>query len=281
VDKTRIFTQQDGVAVGGFGTRSVPLRMAAGAVRMRAEEHMRHELGRVYAVALDYAPLTGTEAFVYWGSDSEQEHSGEVATAFNTVLESVLNEGPTPAELERMIAMTEQMNVMDPLALARSEVFRIASDVLAEHDSLEMEQWIPEMREVTPEGAAEALRGIMPGAMAIATASAQMGFTSNPDPNDEPTRGKTYRCKVGDVKRRYVLGEGALSSVQDGRCVTMRLEDVVLSEHYASGGRAIIDRHGTYVRIEPSTRKMREMVAHLDLKLPPDVDIPVARAQRN
>jgi len=278
VDKTRISTQEDGVAVGGFGARSVPLRMAADAVRMRAEEHMRHELGRVYAVAHEYAPLTGDEVFVYWGSDSEQVHAGEVATAFNSVLDSVVDEGPTHAELERMVSMTEQMHVMDPLALARGEVFRIANDVLTGHDSMEMERWIPEMRAVTPESGAEALRGIMPGAMAIASASGLVGFSPDSEPDEDQTKGKTYRYKVGDIKRRYILGEDALSSVEDGSCLTVRFDEVVLSEHQEGGRRVIIDRHGTYLGIDPSTRKLREMVAVLDIRLPPDVDIPQSRS---
>ncbi len=278
--KTRIGTQQDGVAVGGFGIRSVALRMAADAVRMRADEHIRHELGRVYAVGHEYAALTGTEVFIYWGSDSEPEHASEVATAFNTVLESVLEEGPTQAELERMVAMTEQMHVMDPLSLARGEVFRIANDVLAEHDSMEMERWIPEMRAVTPESAAEALRAIMPGAMAIASGGALMGFSPDPDAADEQVRGKTYRYKVGDVKRRYILGDEAISSVEGNSCLTVRFEDVVLSEHHTDGRRVIIDRHGTFLGIGPLSRKLREMVALLDVKLPPNIVIPESRSVR-
>lgn len=275
--RTRIYQQEHGIAVGGFGIRSIPLRMVAEIVRHRAQEHMRHELGRVYAVGQEYAPLTADQVFVYWGADSDPEHSQEVGEAFDAVLQSILDEGPTQEELARQIVLAEQAQTLDPAGFARGEPGRYASDALIGHESLAVEHWIPQMREVAPEIAVEALQAIMPGSMAIASESAVIGFTPVPLRNDPKLRGKVYRYRDGDVKQRFILSEDAIAVENQERSLTIRFEDVILSEHYTGGGRALIDSSGTYIGIDATTRKLHELAAIIDTRVPAGVAVPPSR----
>lgn len=276
--QTRIYPQNQGIAVGGFGKRSVPLRMTADIVRQRAEDHMRHDLGKVYAVGHHYAALTAEEVFVYWGADADPEHGREAAEAFDAVLQSTLDAGPGEEDLARQVALAEKAQTLDPVGFARSEAVRHASDALVGLETVPAERWIPEMEAITPEIAADALRAIMPGAMAIADESAEIQFTPKPIRNDPPIRGKVYRHRDGDVRQRFTLADDAIAAEVQERRLTIRFADVVLSEHYSGGGRALVDREGTYIGIDATTRKLRELIAVIDTRVPPGVAIPASRA---
>ena len=271
----RIEGQTAGVAVGAFGERSMPLVMAGNVVAMRAEELVRNQLGRVYAVAHDYLRLSADEAFLYWGADCDPEHTAEVTEAVGTVLGDVMTSGPTQAELDRLLALALQVEVMDPADVARDELHRRAAAALLGHPHHSRHEIESKIRAATKEDIAEALATPMKRAMAIA-AGTGLGFLEAIALADEPITGRSFRTKIDGANCHYVLGTEAISDVT-GRVVTLRFDNLAAVEWRDEDVRLLIDERGSWITLKPKGRRLRRLVTAVDQRVPPDVVVPVSR----
>ncbi len=273
----RVERQTAGFAVGAFGDRSTPLRMAGQVVALRAQEVVRHELGRVYSVAHDYLPLTADEAYLYWGADSDPEHTAEVTQAFGEVLDGVVAAGPTRAELDRLIAMARQVDVMDPNSVARDELHRRGFAALRGHPQYDRAELEEMMQSATPQDVTSALGASMERAMAVTIDGVDIGFTDVEGHRDDPIAGRVFRAKIDGQRRRQVLNEEAFSIVSGGSAVTVRFDDLTLVAHRERGGRLLIDRRGSWIEVTPNNRRLRRLVAAIDERVPPNVVVSMTR----
>jgi hypothetical protein len=276
---TRIDQQTAGIAVGTFGERSMPLGMGGQVVAMRAQEIMRHDLGRIYAVNHDYLPLTTDEAFLYWGADSDPEHATEVTTAFGAVLNDVVAAGPTQTELDRLIAMAHQVDVMDPNTVARNDLHRRAHAALLDHRHYERHELEDLMHNATPQDIASALAASMKRAMAIAVDGVDFGFADAESPRDDRLAGRVFRSRHDGTTRRYVQSDEAVSDVTGGSAVTVRFDQLELVAHSDGDARLLIDRRGSWVEIPPTGRRLRRLVSAIDERVSPDIVVPASRAE--
>lgn len=274
---TRINQQTAGFAIGAFGERSTPLVMAGQAVAIRAQEVVRHELGRVYSVAHDYLRLAADEAYLYWGADCDPEHAAEVTQAFGSVLDDMIATGPTQAELDRLVAMAHQADVMEPTGVARSELNRRAYAALCGHPQYERAELEEQMLDATPPDLASALAASMERAMAIIVDGIDIGFADAKGRRDGRIVGRRFRAKSDGTIRRYVLSEEAVSDVTGDSAVTLRFDRLALVAHGDADARLLIDERGSWIQVTPTGRRLRRLVTAIDERVPPDVIVPAAR----
>ncbi len=273
----RIDQQTAGFAIGAFGERSMPLVIAGQAVAMRAQEVVRHELGRVYSVAHEYQWLNADEAYLYWGADSDPEHAAEATQAFGAVLDDLTSTGPTQAELDRLVAMAQQVDVMDPNNLARNELHRWAFAALQGYPQYDRAELQEQIVEATPQDLASALAASMEHAMAITVDGVDIGFADARSCGDDRIDGSVFRARSDGTVRRYVLSGEAVSDVTGGSAVTLRFDQLALVAHGNDAGRLLIDHRGSWIGITPSTRRLRRLVAAIDERVSPDIVVPASR----
>jgi predicted Zn-dependent peptidase len=273
----RIEKQTAGFAVGAFGERSTPLAMAGQALAMRAQEVVRHELGRVYSVAYDYLRLSKDEAYLYWGADCDPDHATEVTQAFGAVLDDMIATGPTQTELERLIVMAHQANAMDPNSVARDELNRRAFAALCGHPQYDRAELEQQMLDATPQDLASALAVSMERAMAITVDGVDIGFADARTRRDDRIAGRTFRAKHEGTSLRYVMNDKAVSDVTGGSAVTLRFDRLALVAHSNGDARLLIDQRGSWIGINPIGRRLRRLVAAIDERVPPDVVVPASR----
>jgi hypothetical protein len=255
----------------------MPLLMAGQIVAMRAQEIVRHELGRVYAVGHNYLPLTTDEVYLYWGADSDPEHAAEVTEAFGAVLDDMIATGPTQAELDRLIAMAHQIDVMDPNSVARNELHRRALAALRDHPQYDRDDLEELMLGTTPPDVASALAASMERAMAIAVDGADIGFADAAGHRDDQIAGRGFRAKVDGRSQRHVVNDEALSIVSDGSPVTLWFDQLALVAHRDRGARLLIDQRGSWIEVTPTSRRLKRLVAAIDERVPANVVVPVSR----
>lgn len=273
----RIENQTAGFAVGTFGDRSMPLLMAGQVVAMRAQEAVRHELGRVYSVAHDYLPLTADEAYLYWGADSDPQHAAEVTKAFGEILDGVIATGPTRAELDRLIAMARQIDVMDPNSVAHVALQRRGFAALHGHPQYDRDELEELMLSTSAQDVAAALAASMERAMAVAVDAVDIGFVDAEGHRDDQIAGRVFRSKIHGKRQRHVLNDEAFSIVTDGSAVTVRFDDLALVAHRDRGGRLLVDRRGSWIDVTPTSRRLRHLVTAIDERVPANVVVPRSR----
>ena len=275
-EATTFAEQTAGATVAVFGERTVAFRIATEVVRLRLEDRLRHDLGRVYSVAGEYQPLSTDEAFVLWGADSDPAHAVEVAETLVDSLRDIVEHGPSPSELGRAIAKTTNKALFVGDAMARGQAFLRAQELLLDHDEIDIVASLAATAELKPGDIAAALRRPFDRAMAVVPAGADIGFAPYMSQRDEPIAGHRFRAKRG--KGRMVLGDEAVASQFGGTWFVLRFDRLAVSEHQGAKRRLLIDEQGAWMVFD-ATQWWRgdRLLAGIDAATPPNVVIPATR----
>ena len=126
---TRFFERRQGPVIGLADIpRSTAAATAVGYLQLRLVDRIRGQAGLSYAPFASYSAITGNHALVTYGADAAGQHESVVAQTVLSVLESLIDGGPSEDEQERMAGMLAHAEEMSH---GRRAVFEAAGEALA------------------------------------------------------------------------------------------------------------------------------------------------------
>lgn len=266
--------ERDGVGLSLVTERGAAASMLTGILERRLERTLRHGLGAVYDVAVDYAPLDPGHAHLLAYTESRAADAGRVEDAMAEEPARLAAEGPTAEELARELDGFERA-FLDPLT-GIGVLDACARYLLDGEPILQPEEAIARRRAVTPEIARDVARAALPSALLAGPADrpAPAGWADWAASAAAPVTGRAVPragriLGFGPRERLVVSAEGVTVVLPDGGTPTIRWADLVASEHAGEHDRRLLGADGTGLTIEAADWKdgakvVDELDAHVD-----------------
>jgi zinc protease len=275
-----------GVVVVAFvAERAAALRLITSIAQQRARQRLRYALGFTYDVSWSYDPLTRDLGHVTIWADSLPANAAEVARELMSVLDDLATSGPTEAELERELE-DEREWLADPDSVPANLFYRAVQELLDDRFQTD-EELLAELATVTTGDAAGRLAAGLETALLVLPLDTR--WTDGrfvPYPLSSPGRvsGRSLALRGLNLTRtarrtRLVLGDEGVSVVHpDESAITVRFEDCVAVERWASGDRAVWGADGVRLEVVPQEWRDGELVARtIDERLAPELVVPMDR----
>lgn len=273
------------VVVAFVAERSSALRATVAIAERRARQRLRYALGVTYDVSWNYDPLSREVAHVTLWADCLPANAGEVARELVAVLDELAATGPTDDELER--ERDDEREWIDDSENAPSNLFYRALQELLGADFQTDEEHIAEMAAVTPAVAARALATALETMLLVVpeeTPAPDGRFTPYPVSSPERVSGRSLALRGLNLGRearrtRLVVGDDGISVLTaDGGAATVRFDECVAVERWASGARALWGADGFRVEVEPEAwRDGDRVVRTIDERISPTLVVPMER----
>lgn len=254
-----------GVTMSLLIPRSPAAPLLAELIQRRARQRLRFDLGLLYDIHVDYAPLDRDVAHLTLGGDCQPQRVSEVRDELLGVLDALGTAGPTPEELEA--AMRGFRSSLDDDDALLGYVDAMAFDHLLEFPVRPLDQIVAERSAVTPEEVAAALGENLDSLLVMAAGDSPTGnwpagagpvgerLARYPLWSESAVGGRTHapaglRMPWNRPKERLVAGPDGVSFLTpDGHPLTVRFADVVACVHPTEDERVLygVDGFRVYV----------------------------------
>lgn len=260
--------------------RSPSLSVAHSVVIDRAWKKIRYEEGLAYDIGEWFEPLTAKLAGATYWVESLEESVEPVREALISIMESVAEQGATPAELENELEMFAE-GVSDPTELPGFLDFAAREHLLGE-PFVDVDEWLRRRREVSSESTAAALRPGLERMLLVIPEGTEppSGFEPVPAFSSDRVDGTAHRLSGlpirADVRKaRLVVGDEGVSLVlASGDVLTVRWDQLVAALRWPDGSRTLLGRDGFRIHVEPEAwRRGKEVVRLIDDRVPSELAI--------
>jgi zinc protease len=272
---------RDDVALAFFGRRSSAFAAAGAIANQRIEDRLRMREGLTYNVEWDYHRLDGEHAHLWLSADCVDAHAVSVRDGMQSVVDELAEHGATAAELERRVAIMARG--LDDSDWARAQLSTAAADHLYNMPLTQPAELLDDLRALTPEAVARALRDVLPSELVVVpqeAAGARGRFAEHGTEPRPPVAGEEFRPKRRRLRRerwRLVLGDEGLSSVDRGeKPGTVRFDECVALIDDAPGTFSLKGRDATTIEVTPYlVGRGDELERALRARLDDDVCVPL------
>src|SRR5262249_26937316 len=196
----------EGVLISFVATRSTALTVALSLLEQRLYQSLRQRRGLSYDACATYLPLTRDLAHLTLGADCLDQHAVSVRDQMLEELSRRADDGPGSAELTA-VTDSRLARWSDHPSVLFAELDMAVSNELMSAPDLSREELQEELRELTPDAVAQAVREIRPTALLFAPTgeSPPTGFGPYATGATPPLPGRRYRRRgrrVGNLPKR-------------------------------------------------------------------------------
>jgi zinc protease len=267
-----------GVTMTFLVPRTAAASMLSDVIQRHVRQRLRFDLGLVYDMDVDYAPLDRDFAHVTVGGDCPADRMAQVRDELLDVLDRLATDGPTPEELASDIRMMTRDHDHRDTRIAY--VFAMAANHLDGFPLRSMDQVIVDRLDVKPATVADTLRESLETLLVVSGAEPRSDgrFATYPMWSSERLAGRELKPTGIHLpgrrpKERLIVGDDGLTFVgRDDAVLTVRWVDVAAVLHGTETQRLVCGADGFRVAVDAADwQDGRSVVELVDRMTPPNL----------
>jgi hypothetical protein len=243
--------------------------------RRRAFDLLRSELGISYSIGYSNAQLAASYDYFTLVADCAEESHRRVAHELNEIVSHLVDEGPTPQEME-LVQQWQHRFAAEPLV----DLWRI-NDMAERHllgmPPYTLEQRVEVAEHLTSQDISQALASVQPSARVLGPRADDphgigpppLGWVASKEWSDDRAEGEEFRPIAGRETGRVILGDAAISYAPDDDHVkTVHWQDVAVCLCWDNGARWIVGLDDVTFGLSPwAWEGGGELIAQVDTRI--------------